>query len=255
LNTKRFQDMVALVTGGNSGIGRATALAFAAEGAKVIIAARREKLGAEVVAAIQDKGGEAVFIKTDVTVPDDIENLFKTITGRYGRLDCAFNNAGTGAPVRRLANTTMDEWNTVMNTNLRSVWLCMKYEIPIMVKQRGGTIVNCSSMAGIRCDDGMSLYSASKHAVLGLTKAAALETAHRNIRVNAVCPGFIETPMVEELFRESPQVKDEIMSAMPLQRFGKPMEIAGAVLWLCSNASSFMTGKEIVIGGGQGIRA
>lgn len=254
MNTKRFQDMVALVTGGNSGIGRAAALAFAREGAKVVIAARREKLGVEVVKEIEDNGGEAIFIKTDVALPGDIENLFKAIAERYGRLDCAFNNAGVGASVRRLANTTMDEWNTIMDTNLRSVWLCLKYEIPMMVKQGGGAVVNCSSMAGIRSEEGMSLYAASKHAVLGLTKAAALETAHRNIRVNAVCPGFVQTPMVEALCTESPQMKDAIIATVPLRRFGKPEEIAGAVLWLCSDAASFMTGKEMVIGGGQGIR-
>jgi NAD(P)-dependent dehydrogenase (short-subunit alcohol dehydrogenase family) len=255
LNTKRFQDMVALVTGGNSGIGRATALAFAAEGARVIIAARRENLGAEVVETIKDKGGEAVFVKTDVTSPSDIENLFKVISEGYRRLDCAFNNAGRGARAQRLINIAMDEWNAVMSTNLRSVWLCMKYEIPMMVKQGGGTIVNCSSMAGIHYEEGMSLVSASKNGVLGLTRAAALEVAHRNVRVNAVCPGFIDTPLVEELVKESPQRKDAILSTVPLQRLGKPEEIAGAVLWLCSKASSFVTGKEIVIGGGQGIRA
>jgi NAD(P)-dependent dehydrogenase (short-subunit alcohol dehydrogenase family) len=247
--------MVALVTGGNSGIGRATALAFAAEGATVVIAARRENLGAEVVAAIKAKGGEAFFIKTDVTSPTDIENLFKVITERYGKLDCAFNNAGRGASSRRLIDITIDEWNAVMNTNLRSVWLCMKYEIPIMVKQGGGTIVNCSAIAGIRCDEGMSLFSASKHGVLGATKAAALEIAHRNVRVNAVCPGFVDTPVLKELFKERSQTKDAILNAVPLQRLGKPEEVAGAVLWLCSKASSFVTGKEIVIGGGQGIRA
>jgi NAD(P)-dependent dehydrogenase (short-subunit alcohol dehydrogenase family) len=244
-----------LVTGGNSGIGRATALAFAAEGARVVIAARRENLGAEVVEAIKNKGGEAVFIKTDVTLPDDIENLFKAISAKYGRLDCAYNNAGMGIPARRLAKTTMDEWNAIMNTNLRSVWLCMKYEIPVMVKQGGGTIVNCSSVAGLRSEEGMSLYAASKHAVLGLTRAAALETAHRNIRINAVCPGFIQTPMVEETCKQSPTTRDAILAMVPLGRFGRPEEIAGTVLWLCSGASSFMTGKEMVIGGGQAIRS
>jgi NAD(P)-dependent dehydrogenase (short-subunit alcohol dehydrogenase family) len=172
LNTNRFQDMVVLVTGGNSGIGRATALAFAAEGARVIVAARRENLGAEVVGTIKDRGGEAVFVKTDVTSPSDIENLFKVISERYGGLDCAFNNAGRGARAQRLINITMDDWNAVMSTNLRSVWLCMKYEIPMMVKQGGGTIVNCSSMAGIHHEEGMSLVSASKNGVLGLTRAA-----------------------------------------------------------------------------------
>ncbi|MDO9514677.1 MAG: SDR family oxidoreductase [Syntrophales bacterium] len=254
MNTRRFEDKVVLVTGGTSGIGRATALAFGKEGATVVIAARRENLGAEVVDEIKKAGGEAVFIKTDVTLPDSIENLFKEISGRYGRLNYAFNNAGTSVSQRRTAKTTMDEWNLVMNTNLRGVWLCMKYEIPLLVKQGGGAIVNTSSILGLRSDDGASLYSASKHAILGLTKAAALEVAHRKVRVNAVCPGFIETAMPEKLWEDDPTVRDAIIQAIPLRRLGKPEEISGAVLWLCSDAASFMTGKEMAIGGGHGIR-
>jgi len=255
LNTKRFQDKVVLVTGGTSGIGRATALAFGREGAKVVIAARRQNLGAEVVEEIKARGGEAVFMKTDVTLPGDIENLFKSIAAQFGKLDCAFNNAGIGVVPKRMAKTDLEEWNSVMNTNLRGVWLCMKYEIPAMVRQGGGAIVNCSSIAGMRCEEGMSIYSASKHGVLGLTRAAALECAHRNVRINAVCPGFVKTAMVEKLYAESPQMKDAIIKMIPLGRIGKPEEIAGAVLWLCSDAASFMTGKEIVIGGGQAIRS
>lgn len=255
MNTKRFQDKVVLVTGGNSGIGRATALAFGREGAKVVIAARRQNLGDKVAEEITSQGGEAVFIKTDVTSPGDIENLFKSISSQFGKLDCAFNNAGIGVRPKRLAKTDMEEWNSVMNTNLRGVWLCMKYEIPAMARQGGGTIVNCSSVAGIRSEEGMSIYTASKHGVLGLTRAAALECAHRNVRINAVCPGFVKTAMVENLYAEAPQMKDAILGMIPLGRFGKPEEIAGAVLWLCSEAASFMTGKEIVIGGGQTIRS
>ncbi|MBN1664144.1 MAG: SDR family oxidoreductase [Deltaproteobacteria bacterium] len=255
MNTKRFQDKVVLVTGGNSGIGRATAIAFAKEGAKVVIAARRETLGKEVVNEIENTGGEAVFIKTDVTVPGDIENLLKLIVEKFGRLDCAFNNAGTDIPIKRTANATLDDFNTVINTNLKGVWLCMKYELPIMAQQRSGVIVNCSSVAGVRGDEGVSLYSASKHGVLGLTKAAALENAHRNIRVNAVCPGFIRTPMVEHMISQSPQMEENVLTKMPVGRLGKPEEIAGAVLWMCSDAASFMTGKEMVIGGGQAIHS
>jgi len=253
LNTKRFEDKVVLVTGGNSGIGRATSLAFAREGAKVVIAARRENLGAEVVDEIKKPGGEAVFIRTDVTLPDNIEALFKEISERYGRLNYAFNNAGTGIGLKRTVNTTMADWDTIMNTNMRGVWLCMKYEIPLLIKQGGGAIVNTSSILGVRSNDGLSLYSASKHAILGLTKAAALEVAHKKVRVNAVCPGFVETAMAEKLWEGDPAIKDALIASVPVQRLGKPEEIAGAVLWLCSDAATFMTGKEMVIGGGQGI--
>jgi len=254
VNTKRFEDKVVLVTGGTSGIGRATALAFGREGAKVVIAARRETLGEEVVAEIKDNGGEAVFIRTDVTIPGDIEPLFARIVERYGGLHYAFNNAGTGVGIKRTANTEMDEWNLVMNTNMRGVWLCMKYEIPLLIKQGGGAIVNTSSILGMRSNDGMSLYSASKHAILGLTKAAALEVAHRKIRVNAVCPGFVETAMTEKIWKHNPDAKDALVASIPVRRLGQPEDIAGAVLWLCSDAATFMTGKEMVIGGGLGIR-
>lgn len=255
MNARRFEDKVVVVTGGNSGIGRTTAIAFAREGAEVVIAARRENLGNEVVAEIKAAGGEAIFVKTDVTAPSDVENLFKLIMERYGRLDCAYNNAGTGQGVKRLANVDMDDWNRVMNTNLKGVWLCMKYELPIMAAQRSGVIVNCSSVAGVRGDEGVSIYAASKHGVLGLTKAAALENAHRNIRINAVCPGFIRTPMVDNMINRSPQMEANTMAKLPVGRLGKPEEIAGAVLWMCSDAASFMTGKEMVIAGGQAIHS
>lgn len=249
---RRFENKVVLVTGGTSGIGRATALAFSQEGAKVIVAARRENLGKEVVAEMDNYSLGNLFVKTDVRRPEEIENLFHVIREKYGRLDCAYNNAGIGLPLRRTAKTSLEEWQEIMNTNVRGVWLCMKYEISMMLKQGGGAIVNCSSILGLRGDDGMSLYVASKHAVLGLTRAAALEVSHRGIRVNAVCPGFVDTPMIEGLYRTDPQ---RILSLIPLKRVGKPEEIASAVLFLCSPAASFITGKEMVIAGGQGIRA
>jgi NAD(P)-dependent dehydrogenase (short-subunit alcohol dehydrogenase family) len=256
LKANRFQDKVVLVTGGNSGIGRAAALAFAREGAKVVIAARREDQGNSVVQEIKDTKGQAEFIRTDVTKPQDIENLFKMIADRYGRLDCAFNNAGvSSATMRRTVNMTMEDWDAMMNTNLKGVWLCMKQEIPLMLKQGGGAIVNNSSIAGISTEIGLSVYAASKHGVLGLTKAAALDYAHRKVRINAVCPGFIHTPMLEEPWQLNPQIKDLTLALIPMKRFGKPEEIAGAVLWMCSDEASFMTGKEMVIGGGQVIRA
>ena len=256
MKTNRFQDKVVLVTGGNSGIGRATALAFAREKAEVIIAARREDRGNEVVQEIKNDGGKARFVRTDVTNPGDIENLFQIIEGDYGRLDCAFNNAGVSSAVmKRTVNMTMEEWDSMMNTNLKGVWRCMKQEIPLMLKQGGGAIVNNSSIAGISTEIGLSVYAASKHAVLGLTRAAALDYAHRKIRINAVCPGFIHTPMLEEPWPHNPQLKDLTLALIPMKRFGLPKEIADAVLWMCSDEASFMTGKEMVIAGGQTIKA
>lgn len=255
MKTTRFQDKIILVTGGNSGIGRATAKAFAREGATVIIAARRADAGLAVLEEIQNEKGLARFIQTDVTKRLEIDNLFTIIKEEYGRLDCAFNNAGvSSSSMRRFVNTTMDEWNSMMNTNLKGVWLCMKHEIPLMLKQ-GGAIVNNSSIAGICTEVGLSIYAASKHAVLGLTRAAALDYAHKNVRINAVCPGFIHTPMLEEPWKDNPHIKDLTLAMIPMKRFGRPEEIAGAVLWMCSEEASFMTGKEMVVGGGQTISA
>lgn len=256
MKTNRFQDKVVLVTGGNSGIGRATALAFAREGACVVIAARREDKGDAVVSEIKNTQGKARFVPTDVTKREDIEALFKVIADEYGRLDCAFNNAGVSSPtMRRIVNTTMEEWDWMMNTNVKGVWRCMKQEISLMLKQGGGAIVNNSSIAGICTEVGLSVYAASKHAVLGLTRAAALDYAHRKVRINAVCPGFIHTPMLEEPWQQNPQIKDLTMAMVPMRRFGRPEEIGSAVLWMCSEEASFMTGKEMVIGGGQAIHA
>jgi NAD(P)-dependent dehydrogenase (short-subunit alcohol dehydrogenase family) len=250
---KRFEGKVICVTGGNSGIGRATALAFAREGAQVVIAARRENLGLEVVQEIKKDGGEAAFVKTDVTVPSDLENLFQKIKNTYGRLDCAFNNAGVGGPMARLARQTTETWDLVMNTNLKGVWLCMKYEIQQMLEQGGGVIVNTASTAGISGSPGSAIYSASKHGVVGLTRSAAAEYATKKIRINSVCPGPIATPMLEDGFTLRPEMKDAYLATIPMGRFGIPEEISGAVLWLCSNEASFMTGYLMTIGGGQTI--
>jgi len=256
LNTKRFQDKVALVTGGNSGIGRAAACAFGREGAKVVIAARREKEGAEVVNEIKSKGGEALFVKTDLMVGGEIDRLFATIGGKYGRLNYAFNNAGVWPTMKRAANYTLEEFDAIMNINVKAVWRCMKHEIPMMTQAGGGAIVNCSSVAGWTGQEGTSLYTASKHAVIGLTRAAAVEFGRKNIRINAICPGITETPMVERQIAEGGEaVRKAMLDITPLGRFGKPEEIAGSVLFLCSDAASFITAKSIVVGGGQGIRA
>lgn len=256
MKANRFQDKVVLVTGGNSGIGRAAAIQFAGEGAQVVIAARRRDLGNAVVEEIKDQNGRARFIQTDITKKEDLENLFGMIASEYGRLDCAFNNAGVSSPaMRRIVNTTLEDWDWMMNTNLKGVWRCMKHEIPLMLKQGGGAIVNNSSLAGICSEIGLSVYAASKHAVLGLTRAAALDYAHRKVRINAVCPGFIHTPMLEEPWKQNPQIRDITLALVPMKRFGRPEEIASAVLWMCSDEASFMTGKEMVIGGGQAIHS
>lgn len=248
---KKFTDKVTLVTGGNSGIGRATALAFAREGAKVIIAARRENLGQAVVEEIKKESGEAVFIKTDVSQQADVENLFNKIKEIYGRLDFAFNNAGVMGPANRMDKEKMETWNKIINTNLFGVWLCMRYEIQQMLSQGGGAIVNTASTAGVAGAPGSAIYSASKHGVMGLTKSAAAEFATKNIRVNAVCPGPVQTDMIKKLFDDKPPMEEIYRSTVLMGRFGKPEEISGAVLWLCSDEASFMTGCSMVIGGGQ----
>ena len=256
METNRFRDKVILVTGGNSGIGRATAVAFAREGAKVVIAARRESTGMEVVDEITKAGGEATFIKTDMGNPEEIKNLFKTLIKQYGRLDCAFNNAGVSSgKTQFFTQGTMEDWDKIMNVNLRGLWLCMQYELRQMYVQKAGAIVNNSSVTGVATEYGLSIYCASKHGVIGLTRAAALEFANLNIRVNAICPGYVETPMMEEPWQSDPRMKETVLAGIPMQRYGKPEDISGAVLWLCSDEASYMTGKEMVICGGQTLRA
>ncbi|MGD0950290.1 MAG: glucose 1-dehydrogenase [Candidatus Binatia bacterium] len=251
LDTKMFAEKVTLVTGGTSGIGRATAVAFGKEGAQVIIAARRENLGNEVVKEIEDGGGQATFIRTDVRMPEEIDHLFKTLLKRYGRLDIAFNNAGASLPhVPTAAKTTLAEWDLVLETNLRGVWLCMRQEIPQMLKQGGGIIVNTSSILGFTGEYGLTHYCASKHGILALTKTAALEYARENIRINAVCPGPIMTAMIENAVPFMPTMLDLLKNGTAMKRIGSADEVAGAVLWLCSDEASFMIGKEIVTDGG-----
>jgi len=254
LEIKRYDHKVVLVTGGTSGIGRATAVAFAREGAQVIIAARRANLGNEVVREIEANSGKAVFIRTDIRTPFEIDCLFQKISARYGRLDVAFNNAGLGSSTAPpAAKITEEEWDDILNTNLRGTWLCMKHEVLIMLKQGGGVIVNTASILGLMGEYGLASYCASKHGIIGLTKTAALEYAHKNIRINAVCPGPIRTEMLEAPMVHFPKMKDMLIAKTPMKRIGEPEEIAGAVLWLGSEESSFMTGKELVIAGGQGV--
>jgi NAD(P)-dependent dehydrogenase (short-subunit alcohol dehydrogenase family) len=246
---------VALVTGGASGIGRATALAFAREGAKLIVADVHTDGGQQTVHIIQEHGGEAIFVKTDVTQPAAVAALISRAVEIYGRLDCAHNNAGIsgagiGGEQRTLtAEYPEERWHQVLAINLTGVWLCMKYEIAQMLKQGGGTIVNTASVAGLLGLPYASAYVASKHGVVGLTKTAALEYARQGIRVNCVCPGYIQTPMTAAGMQD-PERLALMIAGEPVGRLGKPEEVAATVVWLCSDAASFVTGHTLTVDGG-----
>lgn len=246
----RVDGKVALITGGGSGIGRATALLFAREGAKVVVADYNAESGERAVKTIKDAGGVAIFHAADVSNPQDVDALMHKVVESYGRLDCAFNNAGIEGQMAETPDCSIENWNRVIAINLTGVFLCMKSEIPLMLRHGGGAIVNTASAAGLVGLSGASAYVAAKHGVAGLTKAAALEFAQRGIRVNAVCPGFIRTPMVERVLDKGAISEEQIFATEPMHRMGKPDEIAEAVLWLCSDASSFVTGLPMPIDGG-----
>ena len=243
---------VALVTGGASGIGRATALALAREGAKLIIADINDDGGQQTVHMIAEQGGDATFVQVDVTQAREVEAMISTTVETYGRLDCAHNNAGIGSRPRVLLHELPEEsWDRVLSINLKGVWLCMKYEIIQMRKQGGGAIVNTASIMGLVGSWSRSgAYNASKHGVVGLTKTAALEYATSGIRVNAGCPGYIRTPLIEEALTSNPEMEAEIVARHPIGRMGHPEEIAEAVVWLCSDAASFVTGHTMTVDGG-----
>ena len=245
-----FDGKVALVTGGGTGIGRATAIAFAREGAQVVIGNRNSEAGESVVNAIRESGGEASFLRTDVAVEDDIKALVDLAVSKYGRLDAAFNNAGIGGLSGPLAEQTNENYDEVMGTNVKGLWLSMKYEIQAMLKAGGGAIVNNSSVGGLLGFAGVGIYSASKHAVMGLTKSGALEYSAHGIRINAVNPAVIRTPMAEGLARERRVEPDDFASFHPIGRIGEPEEVAEAVLWLCSDKASFVTGTATCVDGG-----
>ncbi|MEE8303264.1 MAG: SDR family oxidoreductase [Candidatus Tectomicrobia bacterium] len=242
---------VALVTGAGSGIGRATALACVREGANVVVADIVKEGGEETVTMIKDGGGEATFVQTNVTQAADVEALVAAAVAAYGRIDCAHNNAGIEGMLATTADYPEDDWDRVMAVNLKGVWLCMKYEIPQMLQQGGGAIVNTASLAGLVGAKRMPAYVASKHGVAGLTKTAALEYAKSGIRVNAVCPGIIHTAMVERIFlNRRPDIEERLAASEPIGRLGKPEEVAEAVVWLCSDAASFVTGHTMTVDGG-----
>jgi NAD(P)-dependent dehydrogenase (short-subunit alcohol dehydrogenase family) len=249
----RMQSKVILITGGSSGIGKATAKAFALEGAKVVIASRGEEKGKDAVREIRAIGGEAFFVRTDVSQEEQVKNLVEMAVSEYGRVDFAFNNAGVEGRGARLASETMEMWNEIMDINLKGVWLCMKYEIVQMRKQGGGVIINNSSSSGLGGAPRLTIYSASKHGVVGLTKGAALEYISDNIRINALCPGIIKTPMHDERLSTTPGLEKIMLSMIPMGKFGKPEEVAAAVMWMCSDDASYMTGSTILLGGGQAV--
>ena len=247
-----FAGKVALVTGGSSGIGRATAVKFGGQGAKVVVAARREKEGKETVEMIKKAGGEATFVQTDVRIASQVENMVQQTVKKYGRLDIAFNNAGVGGIMARLIRTTEEIFDEVVDTNFKGVWLSMKYEIPVMLKQGGGVIINNASIAGVSTAERLSVYSGSKHAVVAISSAAATEYGRDNIRVVAICPGWIKTRMTEEL-RAQKDADVLIQGSVPLKRIGEPEEVAEMVIWLASAAASYVSGGAFIISGGMGV--
>jgi len=250
-----FAGKVAFVTGAANGIGRAAALAFAREGASVVVADVSEPGNRETVRLIEEQGGRAVAVQCDVTKAADVKAALAKTVEAFGRLDFAFNNAGIEPKMPApTADYDEEEWDRIIDVDLRGVFLCMKYEIPLILKQGGGAIVNTSSGAGVIGIKGSPAYTAAKHGVIGLTRAAALDYAAQNIRVNAVCPGYIDTPMMGRFTGGTPEGIAKVVAEEPVGRMGKPDEIAAAVVWLCSDAAAFMVGHAMVIDGGQTIQ-
>lgn len=247
----RFTGKVAFVTGGANGIGRAAALAFAREGASVVVADVSEQNNQETARMIEALGGHALAVTCDVSRNEEVQRALNAAIDAFGRLDFAFNNAGIENRVTPAADVTEEEWDRIIDINLRGVFLCMKHEIPLMLKQGAGAIVNTSSGAGIKGFKGGAAYVASKHGVVGLTKSAALDYAQSNIRINAVCPGMIDTPMMERFSGGTAEGRQGVISQEPVGRMGSPDEIAATVVWLCSDAASFVVGSAIVVDGGQ----
>jgi NAD(P)-dependent dehydrogenase (short-subunit alcohol dehydrogenase family) len=249
-----FAGKVAFVTGAASGIGRAAALAFAREGASVVVADLSEQ-GNRETARLIEEGGRGLAVQCDVTRTENVKAALAKTIEAFGRLDVAFNNAGIepkkAAPT---ADYDEEEWNRIIDINLRGVFLCMKHEIPLILKQGGGAIVNTSSGAGVIGIRGSPAYTAAKHGVIGLTRAAALDYAARNLRINAVCPGYIDTPMMDRFTGGTAEGRAKVISEEPAGRMGKPEEIAAAVLWLCSDAAAFTVGHAMVIDGGQTVQ-
>ena len=251
---------VAIVTGGASGIGRATALRFAkmgrsnSAGCSVVVADRNSVDGQNTVDLIREQNGDGCFFCVDVSEAEEVEALVKSTMETFGRLDYAHNNAGISGEKRSTIDCSEENWDRVINVNLKGVWLGMKYQIPAMIKSGGGAIVNTSSILGFQGAPGIPAYGASKHGVIGLTKTAALEFAQHNIRVNTICPGAIRTPMISPLTGDSDEGESQFTRRHPFQRMGTPSEIAEAVIWLCSDSASFVTGQVLTADGGYTLR-
>jgi len=244
-------DKVAIVTGGGSGIGRATALGFAHEGTKVVVADVDVNCGEMVNSEIKQSGGDSIFVKTDVSKSADVEALIDKTRATYGRLDFAVNNAGIGGVLASTADYPEADWRHVLDINLTGVWLCMKHEIPEMLKQGSGVIVNISSILGQVGFPNATAYVAAKHGVIGLTKVAAIEYAPQGVRVSAVCPAFIATPMIEKSgIIEGTEMYNTVAGLHPIKRLGTPEEVADLIVWLCSASASFMTGSAVLVDGG-----
>ncbi len=249
-----ISDGVAIVTGGGSGIGRATATRFASEGARVVVTDVDVDGGEETVSQIEADGGEATFLEADVTDEDDVKATVETAVDTYGGLDFAFNNAGIEGANESSSQQSRSNWDQVIDINLTGVFLGIREQLPAMLEDGGGAIVNTASVAGLLGFPNLSPYVASKHGVLGLTKTAAVEFSADGIRVNAVCPGVIETPMVARTREEDPEMMEQTAAATPIGRLGDPEEIASAVVWLCSDDASFVTGESLVVDGGYSVQ-
>jgi NAD(P)-dependent dehydrogenase (short-subunit alcohol dehydrogenase family) len=244
----QFQGKTAIVTGGSFGIGRATAINFAEKGAKVAIVDRIEEN--ETLELIKSFGGDAIFVKCDVSNDTEVNQMIQKVIWTFGRIDYAFNNAGIEGVSALTSECTEEIWDRTIDVNLKGVWLCMKYEIQQMLKQGKGAIVNNASIAGLVGFQGLPAYTASKHGIVGLTKTTALEYAKLGIRVNAVCPGVIKTPMIDRFTGKNKEAERQFENMEPLGRMGEPEEVAEAVIWLCSDASSFVTGNAMAVDGG-----
>lgn len=247
---KILENKVALVTGGTSGIGKATAIALGIAGAKVVFSGRREEEGENTANSIRQSGAECLFVRSDVSSESEVKALVQKTVESYGRLDCAFNNAGIESPSKPLHEQSIEDFDKLMAINVRGLFLCMKSEIQQMLIQGAGVIVNNSSMGGLIAFPGISPYHASKHAVMGLTRSAALDYAKQGIRINAINPGLIATEMMDRLSTTGTSPEQLAASIVPMGRMGKPEEIASTVVFLCSDAASYITGQPIVIDGG-----